>query len=697
MMLFKLSLKNIKKSFKDYAIYFMTLILGVTIFYMFNSIESQEAMMQVNQSQKMIIELMTQLIGFVSGFVAIILAFLIIYANNFLIKRRKKEFGIYMTLGMGKRQISKILLFETILIGIISLGIGLVIGIFGSQLMSILVSKLFEVDMTEFQFIFSKDAFVKTCIYFALMYFAVMIFNTISVSRYKLIDLLNAAKKNEKVIIKNPIICTIIFLLSCGVLGYAYYIVSAKAYTLTSFSKIWPILVMGTVATLLLFWSLSGLMIKLIQFRKKTYLKDANMFVLRQINNKINTTVVSMTIICLMLFITITILSTALSIKNTMTRELVEMTPVDINLYKTASLPERYVNRYGEEIVYTKEQIEDSRESVQYTLENAGLDMSILKDIVEISTYTSPDLTWQTYLKDVFDEVKAQFPGLAYGTPELIVKESEYNKVARLYGLEEFSLNDDEYVMLCDFDNMINIRNKELQIDGVINLCGKEYIPKYRECKSGYIMMSTSHTNTGIILVPDSCPLTEDMKEQQILIANYNANTEEEKQKIEEIFSAEDSYLIQNLDKNGIDLEGATKISIYDGSVGITTIIVFVAIYLGIIFLISSSAILALKQLTESSDNKLRYSILRKIGADEKMINRSLFIQIGIFFAFPIVIAIIHSIFGIQFALSTMSGIADAADLLPSIIATVLIIGFIYGIYFLATYFESKNIIKENT
>ena len=696
MMLFKLSLKNIRKSFKDYAIYFMTLILGVTIFYMFNSIESQEAMMQVNQSQKMIIELMTQLIGFVSGFVAIILAFLIIYANNFLIKRRKKEFGIYMTLGMGKRQISKILLFETILIGIISLGIGLVIGIFGSQLMSILVSKLFEVDMTEFQFIFSKDAFVKTCIYFALMYFAVMIFNTISVSRYKLIDLLNAAKKNEKVIIKNPIICTIIFILSCGVLGYAYYIVSAKAYTLTSFSKIWPILVMGTVATLLLFWSLSGLMIKLVQIRKKTYLKDTNMFVLRQINNKINTTVVSMTVICLMLFITITILSTALSIKNTMTRELIEMTPVDINLYKTASLPERYVNRYGEEIVYTKEQIEDSQKPVQYTLENAGFDMNLLKDVVEISTYTSPNLTWETYLKDVFDEVKAQFSGLAYGTPELIVKESEYNRVARLYGLEEFELNDDEYVMLCDFDNMVNIRNKELQIDGIITLCGKEYTPKYKECKSGYIMMSTSHTNTGIILVPDSCPLTKDMQEQQILIANYNATTDEQKQEIENLFASDDSILIQNLDKNGIDLEGATRISIYDGSVGIATIIVFLAIYLGIIFLISSSAILALKQLTESSDNKLRYSILRKIGADDRMINHSLFLQIGIFFAFPIIIAMIHSIFGIQFALSTMSGIADAADLLPSIIATVVIIGFIYGIYFLATYFESKNIIKEN-
>ena len=250
--------------------------------------------------------------------------------------------------------------------------------------------------------------------------------------------------------------------------------------------------------------------------------------------------------------------------------------------------------------------------------------------------------------------------------------------------------------MLCDFDNMVNIRNKELKIDGIITLCGKEYTPKYKECKSGYIMMSTSHTNTGIILVPDSCPLTKDMQEQQILIANYNATTDEQKQEIENLFASDDSILIQNLDKNGIDLEGATRISIYDGSVGIATIIVFLAIYLGIIFLISSSAILALKQLTESSDNKLRYSILRKIGADDRMINHSLFLQIGIFFAFPIIIAMIHSIFGIQFALSTMSGIADAADLLPSIIATVVIIGFIYGIYFLATYFESKNIIKEN-
>ena len=119
---------------------------------------------------------MIAMLGYISVFVAVVLGLLIVYANNFLINRRKREFGIYMTLGMGKRQISKIILFETILVGILSLIAGLVIGIFASQFMSILVAKMFEADMSKFQFVFSKDACIKTCVYFAVMYTAVMIF-----------------------------------------------------------------------------------------------------------------------------------------------------------------------------------------------------------------------------------------------------------------------------------------------------------------------------------------------------------------------------------------------------------------------------------------------------------------------------------------------------------------------------------------
>ena len=697
-MLFKLSIKNMTKSIKDYAIYFLTLVLGVAIFYMFNSLDSQQAMLEVSQSTRDIIKLMIGMLGFVSVFVSVVLGLLIVYANNFLINRRKKEFGIYMTLGMGKRQISRIILLETILIGIISLGIGLVIGVFASQFMSILVAKLFEADMSEFHFVFSKDACIKTCIYFAVMYLAVMIFNTMTISRYKLINLLNAEKKNEKVKMKNPFLAVLVFIFGSSILGFAYWEVTENVNAMQTAEKLLPPILMGIVGTILIFWSLSGFIITVVQKMKNIYFKDTNMFVLRQINNKINTMVVSMSVICLMLFMTISILSSSLALRNTMQRELKEMTPVDLNLYKTANLQESY-KKYGKEIITTELQREDSRHSIKETLINNELDMNVLKDIVEIEIYTDNKLTWETFFGDSLNEVKEKFPGLAYGTPEEIVKISDYNKMAKLYGINEYELNEDEYIVLCDFDSQTEIRNKVLSKGNYsLNIAGKEYKSKYNECQEGYIMMSTSHTNTGIILVPDSCPLTEEMKERYLLSANYNVETDEEKQEIEKIFSGNSgtSRLISSLDSNGIELDGFTKISLREASVGIATIVVFIAIYLGIIFLIASSAILALKQLTEASDNKQRYTILRKIGCDEKMINKALFRQIGIFFGMPLVLAIIHSIFGIQFALNLLSGIAKSNELLPSIIVTVIIIGTIYGSYFLATYLGGKNIIKED-
>lgn len=687
-MLFKLSIKNMRKTIKDFAIYFLTLVLGVAIFYMFNSLDSQEAMMQVSSSTRELIKLMITMLGFVSVFVAVILGLLIVYANNFLINRRKKEFGTYMMLGMSKGQISRILLIETIFVGIISLIVGLVIGVFASQFMSVLVGKLFAADMSKFEFVFSKDACIKTCIYFAVMYIAVMIFNTFTISRYKLINLLNASKKNEQIKIKNLWVCILVFIIGVVILGYAYYKVTGGVNELSTADTILPIILMGIVGTILVFWSVSGFILKLVQLRKNIYLKDVNMFILRQLHNKINTTVVSMSIICLMLFMTITILSSALSLNNTMRKDLEDTTPVDLNLYKTANLPE------NEKM--SKAQIEDSRKTMIQTLEDNGFDMTKLKDVVEIPIYATNELTWRDTLSPVYDEVKQQFPNLLYETAEEIVKVSDYNKIARLYGNIEYQLKDDEYIILCDFDNMKNLRNKALKEDSTITIAGKEYKSKYDECQNGYIYMAGSHINNGIVLVPDSCNLTEDMKEETFLAANYNATTEEEKEEIEKICTGEtETELSKNLNEKDITIDGMTKIAIIESSLGVSTIVLFIAIYLGIIFLIASSAILALKQLTESSDNKQRYAILRKIGADEKMINGALFKQIGIFFLMPLILAIIHSIFGIQFVMTMMSVLADAKELLPSAIATAVIIGVIYGAYFMATYLGSKNIIKE--
>ena len=695
-MLFKLSIKNMKKSFKDYAIYFLTLVLGVAIFYMFNSLDSQQAMLEVSQSTREMIRLMISMLGMVSVFIAIVLGFLIVYANNFLINRRKREFGIYMTLGMGKRQISSIILIETILVGILSLIVGIFIGVFASQFMSILVAKLFEADMSEFTFVFSKDACIKTCIYFAVMYVAVMIFNTLTISRYKLINLLTAVRKNEKVKIKNPMISILVFLLSVGILGYAYYIVTGGIYELNTEEKMLKPIIMGIVGTFGIFWSLSGFMLRVVQSSKKIYLNGTNMFVLRQLNNKINTTVISMTVICLMLFMTISVLSGSLSIQTALDSELEEMTPVDVNLFKTANLPESYVNYTGQTIYYTEEQREDSKHPISYTLETNGYNMAHLKDIVEIPIYAIPEWTLRYSLGSYYEEAKSQFSMLAYETAESIIKVSDYNKIASLYGLEQYRLNEDEYIVLCDFDNMTNIRNEALKENSDIEINGKIYHAKYDKCQSGYVYMSTSHTNTGIILVPDNFELKEEWKEQQFLAANFNAETDEEKEEFNnELVGEERNALYNNLTKKDIELDGMTKIAIVESSKGLAAIIIFIAIYLGIIFLIASSAILALKQLTESSDNKQRYTILRKIGCDEKMINKALFRQIFIFFMLPLALAIIHSIFGIKFILSMLAVLASPDELLPSVIVTAVIIGTIYGLYFLATYLGSKTIIKE--
>ena len=696
-MLFKLSIKNMKKSFKDYAIYFLTLVLGVAIFYMFNSLDSQQAMLEVSQSTRELIRLMISLLGMVSVFIAIILGFLIVYANNFLINRRKREFGIYMTLGMGKRQISKIIWIETILVGILSLIVGLVIGIFASQFMSILVAKLFEADMSEFTFVFSKDACIKTCIYFAIMYLAVIVFNTITISRYKLINLLTAIKKNETIKIKNPIIAVLVFIVSVVILGYAYYLVTGGVYSLNTANKLLKPIIMGIVGTLGIFWSLSGFILKLVQSSKKIYLKGTNMFVLRQLNNKINTTVISMTVICLMLFMTISVLSSSLSIQSSLDSELEEMTPVDVNLFKTANLPESYVNSYtGKTMYYSAEQREDSTKAVTYTLETNGYDMNNLKDIIEIPIYAIPEWTLKYSLGNYYEKAKEQFSMLSYNMPEEIIKISDYNKIAKLYGINQYDLDDDEYIVLCDFDNMTKIRNEALKQNTDIQINGKTYHARYDECQSGFIYMSTSHTNAGLILVPDSFELKEEWKETQFLVANYNADTEEEKKEMDKMLTEDNNNVFfENLSKKGIELDGMTKISIVEGSKGLATIIIFIAIYLGVIFLIASSAILALKQLTESSDNKQRYTILRKIGCDEKMINQALFRQIFIFFMLPLILAGIHSIFGIKFVSSMLEVLASPEELLPSIVATAVVIGLIYGLYFLATYLGSKNIIKE--
>lgn len=685
MMLFKLSIKNITKSIKDYAIYFFTLVLGVAIFYVFNAIDSQTVMLNVSSSTSEIIRLMTTILGGVSVFVSFILGFLIIYASRFLIKRRNKEFGIYLTLGMSKRKISLILFFETLIIGVISLGVGLALGIVLSQLMSILVANMFEADLTKFQFTFSSSAALKTLLYFSIMYLIVMIFNTIIVNKCKLIDLLHGNKKSEKVKLKNPIICTIVFIIAVIALSYAYYLVTDGFGTsplMNTISGILIPIVLGCISTFLIFWSLSGLILKIVMHLKKYYYKGLNSFTVRQISSKINTTVFSMTIICLMLFFTICIFSSALSIKNSLSGNLKDLAPVDIQFSKLQQLSDE------EEESLSKDIIEDYNTTVKDTLQRLDV-YKYLKDVVDINIYRLEEITLKDSFGDQIEQIRKDYPLLAYQDKETLIKLSDYNRLAKLYNKKELTLKDNEYVIIANYKMMAGIRNISLKNNTKLTINGKDYYPKYQECQDSFIELSGSATNTGVIILPDNA-LEGIHPYKNVLAANYQADTKEEKENVEDIVST----IINNHFNKDTLLSYNTKIDIYASSIGLGAMVTFVGLYLGIIFLISSAAILALKELSESTDNKERFNMLRKIGTDEKMINKALFNQIAVFFLFPLLLAIIHSIFGIEFAnyiLKTMG----TESLLSSIILTAVFLVVIYGGYFLVTYYCSKTIIKE--
>ena len=661
-MLFKLSLKNIKKSFKDYAIYFLTLVLGVAIFYVFNAMDSQQAMLELNDAEKEIIGLMNEFLGGVSIFVAIVLGFLIIYASRFLIKRRKKEFGIYLTLGMGKRDVSKILLMETFIIGIISLVAGLIIGIIASQFMSIVVANLFEADMSEFTFVFSKAAAIKTIFYYVIIYLIVMIFNVFAVTKYKLIDLLNASKKGEKIKVRSLGLSVVIFLIAAVILGVAYYFATQRLDSLDLFGTS---ILLGIIGTFLLFFGISGFILKLVQSNKKLYLKNLNIFILRQINSKVNTTVFSMSIICLLLFFTITIFSSAWSINVSLKNDLQYGTPADV-------------------LVYTYSDAEGK--TAKNILTKVGYNLDNFAEYTESYTYGFDTVTVGSLLTPILNDVQKDYPNLLVDNWLPVMTISDYNKIASFYGNQTYTLNEDEFILVADYEQMLQYENKALAKGVTIQIGDKTLHNKYKECVEGLLQMSGNKANTGIVVVPDDIDISSSEITENFLAANFKGDKDEA-----------NSELMSYMDEiNGEGAVADTKIDIYTASTGLRAIMIFIGLYLGIIFLISSAAILALKELSDSSDNKEKYGMLRRIGVDDRKLNKALFIQIGIFFMLPLLVAIIHSVFGIMSASKIMESMSVTTNI-SSIAMTALLIIAIYGGYFIVTYFTSKRIINEKS
>lgn len=659
-MYFKLAFKNIKKSYKNYVIYFLTLIFGICIFYTFNSIESQSVMMELNEQKQSAFMMAEQLIGYFSVFIAFVLGFLIVYANNYLIKRRKKEFGIYMTLGMENGSLSKMIFLETLFIGAISLGIGVVLGIMLSQALSVLTAYMFQVDLTKFQFVFSSLGFKRTVLCFSIIYLIVLIFNFISVRKIKLIDLLTASKRNEKPTIKNLWVSVILFLVSVGILGIAYYKVIHDGIAFASFNALGLPILLGCIGTFIFFYSLTGFFLKVIQGNKKFYLRDLNMFVMKQISSKINTTFVSLSFICLMLFLAICTFSGGLGINRAINADLKDLTKFDVTFWS------------------------NSGENIESLLKEKNIDISnIAKEDSNMVMYDS-EVKYSDFLsKEGMTAMKNYFP-VANDNDILVIGENGYNDTLKLLGKEPVNLKENQYLAVGNIDEMKKWVNESLENGKKINISGKTLEPANKKYENINLYNFTMKGDILILVVKDF--LLEGLKPVSSrfnMMLKDNSNTKEELENARDKLVESQVYSI-------------TKKEIYDNAAGLGATMAYLGIYLGLIFIITSAVVLAIQQLTESTDNVERYRLLKEIGVDQKMINKAIFTQVGVYFMLPLSLAIVHSIVGLKIS-STIVGVFGNASIIPNIIITAIIFVIIYGGYFLATYLGAKKNINERS
>lgn len=660
----KIAFRNIRRSFKDYAIYFFTLVLGVAIFYVFNALETQSVMLGLSEYMNEIVKLMNGILSGVSVFVALVLGFLIIYASRFLIKRRSQEFGTYMVLGMSKRKISVIILLETVMIGIVSLAVGLVIGVVLSQFTSAIVANMFEADMTDYRFVFSSEACIKTLIYFAIIFLVVMLLDTVMVAKQRLIKLLQARRMTETVKVRKTWVAVIVLVAGIVMLAWAYSMVTVNVSKLSD-ENILIVLSAGALGTALFFWSIATIIIKLVQ-KTSFYSRGLNTFTLRQFSSAINTSAVAMTVICLMLFVTICVSVSAISLREVMVADIDKTTPIDIEYIAT---------------------VNDDARTEDYLKERYSLDLNdLIAEKADYSVLYSDELTFGTSFQSIWQESNIT-NAFDYDSSIPMMRVSDYNRISDLLGNEKVKLGNNQYVIVAIFQPMVEFYQKALARNINLEIGDTVLTPASVQVIDGmYQMSSTANTNTGIIIIPDNISLSDTM-EYQYTIGNFHDGVDaneliDQLQKIQDQELQEQHYIAIEL-----------KQMILNSNIGMNAIVTFVALYLGIIFLIASAALLALKQLTESSDNRMKYAVLQKLGASDKMINHALCVQIGTFFVLPLLVAVIHSICGLIFCNYTLE-FFGGIQIGQAVIGTGAIFLIVYGGYFLITYLTSKRVIR---
>ena len=673
---------------------------GVCVFYAFGSITDQAAVLNMAEDQRRVVQALTDILSGLSVFVVIILGFLVVYANRFLIRRRKREFGIYLTLGMDIRHVSWIIVIETLAVGVVALGVGLVLGVALSQVMMYVTAGLFEATIKGFVFAFSPSAALSTVACFAGIFLVTLVFNVSTVSRYKLIDLINADKVSEKVRLRSLPLSVVLFVASLVLIGVAY--ATLLEHGMMEEGPYFALATgLVTVGTLLFFFSISGFLLRALQASPRAYLSGLNMFVMRQLNSRINTAWLSISLVCAMLFIAICGVCTGFSVATGMNESLAAGTRYDMSLvsYPTGMIGEQRddgpaaadgydaIARLREDIPNFDELFSAAVQVNQYQLDADGrpLVASTLSELIDTTDFTS-NATVQTLVQGQTDQSLT------------VVPVSEYNALAEMAGEKTVELAADECLLWNDMTSINDFWAAITEQHPEVEVCGQTL--RFADDPLVSLLYSdtaASGTVSGALVVPDDVIPAGLGPSMTVVDLMYNGGREQ----TEDAARAAINKAYGDIIGQGSTLDAwpawnfTTAQGLLDQSSGTTVSVTYLAIYIGVVLLVSCATVLALQQLSEAADNVGRYRVLAELGAEKRLIDRALLAQIGVYFLFPLVVAVAHAAVALS-VVNDIVALLTGYQIGTALVGTVCFVVVLYGGYFLVTYLTSRSMISRS-
>lgn len=725
-MLCKLAWGNVRRAGRDYLVYLITLALGVTVFYAFNTISEQAASAGLS---KEIGDVIGSITSGLTVFLAAVMGFLMVYANNFIMKRRKQQFGLYQVLGMGRGQVALVMTLETAIVSLGALAIGLACGIGLSQLMTFFTASLFRTQIASFHFFVSAGAALFTVECLIVIFLVTLVFNLRVVAKAKVIDLMGARRSNETVAVRNPWVSAALFVVGCVLVGVAYERLLRDGIPVTmdsqeEMSRFGITTALVVVGTILLFFGLSGFLLKALQAAHSLWWRGLNMFTLRQLAARVNTVSMSMAVISMILFLALTSVTTGMSMANVMSEGVERGTPADyttqVAYHSPTAIRQLQESEQGagleagtstEGLASTTRPVDVLDAATRQAQRSDGSTVNlaaIAGASVQVDVYDAAPAAGEQPLVSTAEFARAAGKTLpqAINTGDDrdsamgIMSESTYNHYLAFRGKEGVSLGADGYLVTSDSGpSVVGIYIAALAAGHEVTLGGRTLRPARTtvdEDASTFVNMAMSN-NRGTIVVPDEVLASLNLPVQySYLLVDYPAGSDASA--IDKKFGNAANYGTvtdaagQDVGSFGLD---STRISVYESTDSVNGLISYLSIYVGFVLVVACGAILTIQQLSGVADAQPSYRLLAELGTDATSLRRSLLAQQAVFFAFPLVVALAHSAVALKVIVNVVETLGSLT-IGGTVGLTCAIFVMCYGGYFLLTYALGAGMLRES-